>query len=234
MTRLGMTAEEFDQLLADRDLLRAANIKILLSHLACADEPRHPQNRRQLLEFQRASSRLREACPEVLSSFANSSGIFLGEDYHFDIARPGSALYGVNPVPGQENPMCAVVRLSLPVVQKRYLSSEQSVGYGATQNAAAGSWLAVARGGYADGILRAQGGRGWGYAGEVKVPMLGRVSMDSTTFDISALNQAQRQALDFIDVLNGQLTVDEVGGYAGTIGYEILTSLGRRYCRRYL
>ncbi|MGL6159771.1 alanine racemase [Microbulbifer sp.] len=234
MTRLGMSPAELGQLLAERDLLRAADIQLLLSHLACADEPAHPQNARQLECFRRAGGELKTLCPRVSLSLANSSGIFLGDDYHFDIARPGSALYGVNPVPGSPNPMRAVVELSLPVVQKRYVAEESSVGYGATQKAAAGSWLAVARGGYADGILRAQGGRGCGWACDRRLPMVGRVSMDSATYDISALNEAQREALENIEVLNRELTVDEVAGYAGTIGYEILTSLGHRYSRRYL
>ncbi|SHG17539.1 alanine racemase [Microbulbifer donghaiensis] len=234
MTRLGMTPEEFEQLVADRELLAAANIRLLLSHLACADEPAHPQNRVQLEDFKRAGERLRAQCPEVLLSLANSSGIFLGEEYHFDIARPGSALYGVNPLPGTPNPMRQVVELSLPIVQKRHVSSDRSVGYGATQSVSAGSWLAVARGGYADGILRAQGGRGCGWGSGKRLPMVGRVSMDSTTFDISGLSEAEREALESIEVLNGELTVDEVAEYAGTIGYEILTSLGNRYYRRYL
>lgn len=234
MTRLGMSPAELRQLLAERDLLRAADIQLLLSHLACADEPAHPQNARQLESFRRAGEELKALCPQVSLSLANSSGIFLGGDYHFDIARPGSALYGVNPVPGSPNPMRAVVELSLPVVQKRYLAEECSVGYGATQKAAAGSWLAVARGGYADGMLRAQGGRGCGWACGRRLPMVGRISMDSATYDISALSEAQRETLANIEVLNRELTVDEVAGYAGTIGYEILTSLGHRYSRRYL
>jgi alanine racemase len=234
MTRLGMTPEDFDELLADRALLEAADIRLLLSHLACADEPQHPQNQLQLDSFKRASARLREYCPEVLASLANSSGIFLGEGYHFDIARPGSALYGVNPTPNAPNPMRTVVELSLPVVQKRHLSGECLVGYGATQGVSAGSWLAVARGGYADGILRAQGGRGCGWACGRRLPMVGRVSMDSATYDISALSAAERESLNSIEVLNREVGIDEMGANAGTIGYEILTSLGQRYCRSYL
>lgn len=234
MTRLGMTALEFEQLLADRELLRAAEIRLLLSHLACADEPKHPQNATQLRAFQSASTRLREQLPDIQLSLANSSGIFLGEDYHFHITRPGSALYGVNPLPGHASPVRPVVTLSLPLVQLRQLEREQWVGYGATQSVAAGSWLAVARGGYADGMLRAQGGRGWGWALDRRVPMVGRVSMDTAVFDVSALSDSQREALHSIEVLNEHLTVDEVGGYAGTIGYEILTSLGHRYGRRYI
>jgi len=233
MTRLGMTPEEFELLLADRELLRAADIRMLLSHLACADEPGHPQNAHQLRNFKSAGERLRGLCPAIQLSLSNSSGIFLGEAYHFDIARPGCALYGVNPVPGSPNPMRPVVELSLPIVQKRHVSSDCCVGYGATQGVAAGGWLAVARGGYADGILRAQGGRGCGWACGRRLPMVGRVSMDSTTFDITALDDAERESLRAIEILNRHLTVDEVAGYAGTIGYEILTSLGNRYYRRY-
>lgn len=234
MTRLGMTPEEFDALLADRALLRAADIRLLLSHLACADEPDHPQNAQQLQHFRRAGARLREPCPDVELSLANSSGIYLGGEYHFDVARPGSALYGVNPLPGTASPMRAVVTLRLPVLQKRHLCRTQCVGYGAIQCAAAGCWLATARGGYADGILRAQGGRGCAWACGRRLPMVGRVSMDSAVYDISALSGAERDGLESIELLNREITVDEVAGYAGTIGYEILTSLGRRYGRRYL
>ncbi|WP_444891422.1 alanine racemase [Microbulbifer sp. DLAB2-AA] len=234
MTRLGMSPEEFDLLLRDSQLLRSADIRILLSHLACADEPQHPQNNIQLRSFKAAGERLRALCPEVQLSLANSSGIFLGEEYHFDIARPGSALYGVNPIPGTTNPMRSAVALSLPIVQKRFVSREQWVGYGATQQIAAGSWLAVARGGYADGIIRAQGGRGCGWAYGRQLPIIGRISMDSTTFDISALSQEERESLQSIEILNKDLTVDEVAEYAGTIGYEVLTSLGHRYFRRYI
>ncbi|MFC4875603.1 alanine racemase [Microbulbifer halophilus] len=234
MTRLGMTPEEFDQLLADPALLRSADIRLLLSHLACADEPDHPQNALQLRNFQEAAGRLRQRCPDVELSLANSSGICLGGEYHFDVVRPGSALYGVNPVPGGANPMRAVVELRLPVLQKRRLGTGRSVGYGATQQAAAGSWLATARGGYADGILRAQGGRGCGWACGRRLPMVGRVSMDSAVYDIGALSEVERDGLESIELLNREITVDEMAGYAGTIGYEILTSLGHRYGRRYL
>ncbi|MDP5208381.1 alanine racemase [Microbulbifer sp. 2205BS26-8] len=234
MTRLGLSAEEFEHLLRDRELLRLADIRILLSHLACADEPQHAQNIQQLRSFKEAGQRLRTLCPNIQLSLANSSGIFLGKDYHFDIVRPGSALYGINPVPGIPNPMRSTVTLSLPIVQKRHLSQEQSVGYGATQRMAAGSWLAVARGGYADGIMRAQGGRGHGWACGRKLPIVGRISMDSTTFDISALSAKERESLQSIEILNQDLTVDEVAQYADTIGYEVLTSLGHRYFRRYI
>ena len=234
MTRLGMTAEEFDQLLAEPALLGAMDLRLLLSHLACADQPQHPQNAAQLNRFRSAAKRLRAHCPQVRLSLSNSSGIFLGDEYHFDIVRPGSALYGVNPVPGSPNPMRAVVALSLPVIQKRRVSSDCSVGYGATQSVAAGSWLAVARGGYADGILRAQGGRGCGWACGRRLPMVGRVSMDTTVFDICALGEAERDGLENIELLNREITVDEVGNYAGTIGYEVLTNLGHRFARHYL
>ena len=244
MTRLGMGAEEFARLLQQPDVLRAANLRLFLSHLACADEPRHPQNRQQLETFAAACARLREVCPEVEASLANSSGIYLGEEFHFDVARPGCALYGVNPTPGHPNPMSAVVNLRLPVLQVRQLERGAPVGYGATQYASAGSWLAVARAGYADGLLRAQSGRGHGAAvirqgtnnveARIVVPMIGRVSMDTCVFDISALDATQRAELVAIELLNDELTVDQMGAAAGTIGYEILTSLGHRYGRHYL
>nr|WP_277611207.1 alanine racemase [Microbulbifer celer] len=237
MTRLGMGATEFSALLQQRELLRTANLQMILSHLACADEPAHPQNRRQLERFQRSVEALRQVCPDVEASLANSSGICLGEEYHFDVVRPGCALYGVNPCPGYQNPMQPVVNLYLPLLQLREVEADCAVGYGATESVASGSWLAVVRGGYADGLLRTQSGRGWGQAvigsERVTVPMRGRVSMDTTVFDVSALSPTQRAALTGIEILNSVLTVDRMGDAAGTIGYEILTSLGRRYCRRY-
>ena len=238
MTRLGMSAAAFDRLQEDSLLLRGANIQLLMSHLACADEAGHPQNQQQLDRFIAFLDRLRVHCPDVRASLANSSGICLGKEYHFDLVRPGSALYGVNPTPPGNNPMAPVVNLRLPVLQQREISDQCAVGYGATAVAAAGSWLAVVRGGYADGILRAQSGRGRGFAviGErrVEVPMIGRVSMDTSVFDISVLSADERQQLDVIEVLNDSLTVDHMGAAANTIGYEILTSLGHRYCRRYV
>lgn len=241
MTRLGMGQDEFERALQQPELLRAANVRMLLSHLACADEPQHPQNRRQLENFTRASGALKAICPQVEASLANSSGICLGPEYHFDVARPGAALYGVNPCPGVANAMAPVVTLRLPVLQLRQVVQDSPVGYGGTQSVAAGSWLAVVRGGYADGILRAQSGRGRGMAvivddsGETRcpVPMVGRVSMDTCVFDVSVLKDSQRRHLRAIEMLNRDLTVDDMADAADTIGYEILTSLGRRYRRHY-
>ncbi|HEY8568705.1 alanine racemase [Microbulbifer sp.] len=238
MTRLGMGGEEFAQLLQMPELLAAANLQLILSHLACADEPDHPQNPAQLAVFNDFVRELRRICPAVQASFANSSGICLGEAYHFDLARPGSALYGINPLPGRKNPMRQVVSLRVPVLQQREITRDSAVGYGAAGHAAAGSWLAVVRGGYADGILRTQSGRGRGIAiagdEKIAVPMLGRVSMDTCVFDISGLSEVQRNRLEVIELLGDDWTVDDMAAAAGTIGYEILTSLGRRYGRRYL
>lgn len=237
MTRLGMGADEFARLLQAPELLVRANVQLILSHLACADEPEHPQNPAQLAVFNECVSRLRQICPQVQASFTNSSGICLGDAYHFDLARPGSALYGINPLPGNENPMRPVVNLRVPVLQQREITRDSAVGYGAAGSAAAGSWLAVVRGGYADGMLRTQSGRGRGIAiagdEKIPVPMLGRVSMDTCVFDISVLSAAQRAQLEVFELLGEGWTVDDMGTAAGTIGYEILTSLGRRYCRRY-
>ncbi|QIL91440.1 alanine racemase [Microbulbifer sp. SH-1] len=237
MTRLGMGADEFARLLQAPELLTRANVQLILSHLACADEPEHPQNPAQLAAFNEFVSALRRISPPVQASFSNSSGICLGDAYHFDLARPGSALYGINPLPGSDNPMRPVVNLRVPVLQQREITRDCAVGYGATGSAAAGSWLAVVRGGYADGMLRTQSGRGRAIAiagdEKIAVSMLGRVSMDTCVFDISALSAAQRAQLEVFELLGDDWTVDDMGAAAGTIGYEILTSLGRRYGRRY-
>nr|WP_285765280.1 alanine racemase [Microbulbifer sp. NKW57] len=234
MGRLGLSAREVRGLLAQPELLKALNPCMFISHLACADEPAHPLNQQQLSLFSALAAEVRAVLPDIVLSLANSSGIFLGEAYHFDLVRPGAALYGINPEPENPNPLCAVVQLSLPVIQIRHVEKDCTVGYGAAGKMPAGGVMAVARGGYADGLLRAQSNRGSGEVAGVRVPMVGTISMDSTMFDISALPEPQRSEIKEIEVINRNLTVDEVARHAGTIGYEVLTSLGSRYFRRYL
>ena len=201
-----------------------------MSHLACAEDAGHPMNRQQRGLF----DELRAAFPPAPASLANSGGIFLGPDFHYDLCRPGAALYGVSRSTGGPKNMKQVIGLKGKILQVRVVDSESTVGYGATQSVPAGSRLATVAAGYADGYLRSLGNHGHGYAAGVKVPVIGRVSMDLTTFDISAVPPHAIGTGDDIDMICEQHTVDDLAEEAGTIGYEILTALGRRYARHYI
>jgi alanine racemase len=228
MSRLGMAPGEVDRLAADPRALHGVAIDLVMSHLACADEPEHPANALQRRNFET----LRRLLPNARTSLANSSGIFLGSAYHYDLARPGAALYGINPTPGQPNPMRPVIRLSAKVIQTRTVPAGIGVGYGHSFRTTAPLELATISLGYADGWhRRAAGGA---YFHGVRLPFAGRVSMDSIILDISALEPGALKAGDLVDLIDETQTVDDVAGFAGTIGYEILTGLGRRFHRRYL
>ena len=230
MARLGLSPAEVDRLALEPARLGGIDLKAVMSHLACADEPDHPANRAQLAQFEAQRRRL----PPAPASFANSSGIFLGADYHFDLARPGAALYGVAPVPGAPNPMRAVVRLDARVIQTREIAAGDAVGYGYAFTASAPTRIATLSVGYADGWLRSVGRAGIAYIGDRALPIAGRVSMDSLTLDISTLPADMLKPGDFVELLGPHQRIDDVAAAAGTIGYEILTSLGGRYRRRYL
>jgi alanine racemase len=169
---------------------------------------------------------------DVAASFANSSGIFLGPDFASDLARPGCALYGINPTPGSPNPMQQVVTLTAPVLQTRRIAAGTSVGYGASWVAERPSRVATVAAGYADGYLRSLSGKAIASFQGRPVPLIGRVSMDLLTFDVT--DHPELQAGDRLVLIGEGCTPDDLAERAGTIGYEILTSLGARYRRCYL
>lgn len=227
MSRLGMMPSEVETLAGDASLLDGLEVKLVMSHLACADEPDHPANAAQKEAF----DRLRAMLPAAPASLANSSGIFLGTDYHYDLARPGAALYGINPTPGHANPMRAVVRLDAKVIQTRTLDKNTGIGYGHTFRTAGPLRAATISLGYADGWhRRAAAGA---YFNGVRLPFIGRVSMDSIIIDISALPEGALKAGDLVELIGSHQAVDDVAGHAGTIGYEVLTGLGHRFHRIY-
>jgi alanine racemase len=226
MARLGLTSREFTAFIEDRPPI---SWRAVVSHLACADEPEHPLNATQLSRFAAVAARL----PGVPASLAASSGIFLGEAHRFDLVRPGAALYGVNPMPGCPNPLRQVVRLAAKIIQTREIDSGESVGYGAIHVMEAPGRIATVAVGYADGWLRSLSGRGGGYIGDTRVPLLGRASMDLLIFDVSAVDPALTCPGMTIELLGPCYGVDDVAADAGTIGYEILTALGARYHRVY-
>lgn len=227
MSRLGLAEAELAAIEAAPQRLSGITLRLVMSHLACAERQADPMNAEQLARFQAARRRL----PEGPASLANSSGIFLGTAFHFDLARPGVALYGVNPVPGRPNPMRPVVRLSARIVQIREVAAGDAVGYGARWRAAGPRRIATVSVGYADGYLRALSNHARAFAGDVAVSQVGAVSMDTATFDVTDAPQAAEG--DVLELIGPNNPVDLVAGQAGAIGYEILTSLGRRYARAY-
>jgi alanine racemase len=229
MARLGLTPREFDRFVESVAKNGPIGWRGLLSHLACADTRDHPQNEAQRMRFAAAHARL-AGWP---ASLAASSGIFLGCPYHFDFVRPGAALYGVNPQPGTPNPMGQIVRLKARILQIREVDAGQPVGYGAAHVMAAAGRLATVGVGYGDGWLRSSSHRGVGTIGGKGVPLLGRVSMDLAVFDVTGIDPELARPGGFIELLNEAHGVDAAAAEAGTIGYEVLTALGRRYHRVY-
>ena len=227
MCRLGFSPREVMEF--DRLDLEAIDPVLIMSHLVSAEEADNPLNGDQIARF--------EQRPEVLknlpASLANSSGIFLGSAFHFDLCRPGVALYGVNPTPGRKNPMQPVVTLSAPVIQIHEVEEAGTVGYNATYKVSPGSRIATVPVGYADGYLRSAGEQAHArIAGEI-VPVVGRVSMDLITLDVSALPHSSVQPGCMADLIFGPDGIDQLAKAAGTIGYEVLTRLGTRFARRY-
>ena len=229
MSRLGLTAREFVAFADDLSRWKAIRWRALMSHLSCADTPAHALNETQRHRF----AAVRQRVPGVPASLAASSGIFLGPEYHADLVRPGAALYGVNPRPGRPNPLRPAVRLRAKILQIREIDRGESVGYGAAHVMEAPGRVATVAVGYADGWLRSLSRHGCGYIAGTRVPLLGRVSMDLMTFDVSAIDPALTHPGAMIELLGDAYGVDDAAADAGTIGYEILTSLGSRFHRLY-
>ncbi|WP_147105925.1 alanine racemase [Tateyamaria sp. syn59] len=215
MNRLGMEPAEWS---AVRDIAVAQRPTLIMSHLACADEPSHPMNAHQLAEFRAMTDGL-----DVPRSLAATGGTILGPEYHFDMTRPGIGLYGGLPFVDAT----PVVTLDLPVIQVRDVMQGETVGYGNTWTAPRDTRVATVSGGYADGLIRAMGPNATLYAGDVLCPVVGRVSMDLITADVTDLGGDPTE----LQLLGRHQSVDTVADAAGTIGYEILTSLGQRYHR---
>jgi alanine racemase len=229
MTRLGLSAAEVERV-AEHDLLGTLDVRLVMSHLACADEPAHPANAAQRDAF----NGLLRQLPKTRVSFANSGGILLGEGFVHDLARPGLALYGVNPIPEQSVALRPVVRLDARVIQVRSVPKNTAIGYGAAFTSTRPMRLATIAVGYADGWPRHLSDKGAAFAGDVSLPIVGRVSMDSTIIDISALSDDALHLGSLVELIGPHQTLDDVAAKAGTIPYEILTGLGRRYARHYL
>ncbi|NLS19216.1 alanine racemase [Rhizobium sp. P40RR-XXII] len=239
--RLGLPMD--DAIALADDVSRPASFApvLVMSHLACGDDPSNAMNRQQLEAFRKVSA----AFEGIEASLANSAGIFLGSDYHFDLTRPGIATYGGEAVPGLANPMRPVATAEARIIQTRSVKSGETVGYGRALQLTRDSRLAIVSAGYADGYMRSQssGGvplrqtgiaGGHGFIAGHKVPVAGRITMDLTIFDITDLPENLARAGDYVELFGSNISVDEAAKAAGTIGYEMLTSMGLRHERRYI
>jgi alanine racemase len=230
MNRLGMNKAEFEKLVASPDLYKNLDLKFIMSHLSSGEDISSEANETQLKLFKRLSDNF----PGSKKSFANSSGIFLGTEYHFDLARPGAAIYGLNPTPYREtNPMCNTVRLTAPIIQISHIASGSQVGYNGTFQAENDCTIATIPIGYADGYSRAFGNKGIVYINDKPAPVVGRVSMDLVTIDVSGFNENEIYLGQRVEVIGSNCTPDKIAKLSGTIGYEVLTNLGNRFERRY-
>jgi alanine racemase len=235
MNRLGLSPSELSWLAQHPQAMVGPTWRCLISHLANADNPEAPSNAEQLARFWSGRSRL----PRMPSSLSNSGGVFLGLDYHFDLARPGIALYGGHPCGGGSrarppNPMRQTIQVLGRILQIRDVEPGMAVGYGGAHRICSKGRVATVAAGYADGYLRSSGGQAYVYLGLTRLPVIGRVSMDLITVDVTAVQQGEARPGAFVEILGDQLTLDDAAQGAGTISYEVLTGLGSRYHRRYV
>ena len=218
MNRLGLEAPEWE---AVAPLVLEQGPELVMSHLACADEPDHPMNAAQLAEFHAMTDGI-----GVPRSLAATGGILLGPEFHFELTRPGVGLYGGRPHVDAR----PVVGLALPIIQVREVAPGEIVGYSCGYTATQPRLIATVGAGYADGLTRRYSNQATLWDGDVPCPIVGRVSMDLITVDVSHLHNLPRT----LDILGPMQGVDDLADIAGTIGYEVLTSLGHRYTRRYV
>ena len=235
MNRLCLSANQVDEVAALRDLWSAFTLSLVMSHLACADEPKHPKSEAQRNVFDRLRARL----PTAPASLANSAGILLGRAYTYDLVRPGIALYGGKPCATGKNPFKPAVHLKGRILQVRNAAAGETIGYGATRSLKRASRIAIVSVGYADGFFRSlsnkDGEEGLAvYIGAHAAPILGRVSMDLITIDVTHVPERLARRGEWVELIGPNVPAQELAHHAGTIDYEVLTNLGRRAFRRYI
>ena len=241
MNRLGLSLAEAEGLGNKPELVSRIGPSLIMSHLACADYPEHELNALQLERFTKIASLF----PGVPASLANTAAILSGKKYHFNLTRPGIGIYGGEAINLLPNPMQTVVTAEARILQIRHARAGESVGYGASKILDRDTRIAIVSGGYADGFHRAGSGSGvalrttdviagHGAIGDILVPILGRVSMDLTAFDVTDVPEATLSDAEWIELFGKNLPLDDAARACGTIGYELLTGLGHRYQRTYL
>ncbi|MCZ6886588.1 MAG: alanine racemase [Rickettsia endosymbiont of Ixodes persulcatus] len=223
INRLGLSSNEIEQLINNRDLLKGLNLQYIISHLAISEEIDNPYNLEQLNKFK---AYLRYF-PSTKASLANSGGIFLGQDYHFDLVRPGAALYGLKPL--MQNP----ITLKAPIIHLQNLTLDSYIGYNMTFTTKRDSVIATLPLGYADGYSRNFSNQGEVFINGHGVPIVGRVSMDLINIDVTDLPPSDIFLGQEAEIIGNHCTPDKIASIIGTIGYEVLTSLGNRYRRKY-
>lgn len=232
MNRLGFRAEEMEGFFSNPENTDGLDIKTIMSHFSSADEVEKPAAEKQYDLFENTLMHVPQG---IQKSLANSAGIFRDERFHYDMVRPGMCIYGLNPTPHKDNPMRPVVSLSVPVLQIHKAKKGESAGYSETHRFEKDAVLATVSLGYADGFLRHLSSKANLYWNGSPCPVLGRVSMDTVILDISHLSESARPRIgDMMEVIGLHQSADDLAAQAGTIGYEILTSLGARYQRRYI
>ncbi len=228
MSRLGLSPSEVELLISNPSMLADIELRFIISHLASGDEPENAANARQLKAMNAALAHL----PKVSVAFSNSGGCFLDKSYHFDLARPGVALYGVGPS-SDDNPIVPVLTLDARVIQIRTVDKGTAIGYGGAYIAPSKMRVATIAVGYADGWFRCLSNKGSVYYGDTRLPIVGRVSMDSITIDVTALDEDTLKLGSLVELIGEHQSLEDVAADCETIPYEILTSLGDRYARNY-
>ncbi len=229
MNRLGFGAGDAHALFATPSLLQGLDVHWVMSHFACSDEAGHPMNEAQACRF----ANIAQHFPNARKSLANSSGLFRDKAWHYDMVRPGYALYGGNPTPEAVNPVKSVVKLEARILQTYTIRKGESAGYGASHVFEKDTECATLSIGYADGFLRSASNHASLYWQGQACPIRGRVSMDLTIVETGHLQGPHPQPGDWLEVIGPHQSVDDLAASCGTIGYEILTSLGPRYHRLY-
>lgn len=229
MNRLGLTINELYDIIKNPTELKELNVEWIMSHLACGDQPRDIMNEKQLSVFLNAKKEF----PNVKASLANSAGVFLGQSYHLDMVRPGIALYGSGSGSIPSKPLKQVIKLYSRILQIRTLSTGASVGYGASYRVSKATRVATVGLGYADGYLRSLSNCSWVFFNGLRLPVIGRISMDYITIDITQIASEKIKTGDFIEIIGDKFTLDDLATVANTVPHELLTRLGTRHHRIY-
>jgi alanine racemase len=230
LNRLGMPFQEVEKLAAQPDLLNGLELRLIMSHLAIPALANHPMNQSQLADFKSALALL----PKTRASLAASSGSFLGGEYRFDLARIGSSIYGMNPLPNKPNPMQAVTKLEFPILQLQEVPVGKTIGYGCTFKTERVTRVATLGGGFSDGYMRSLSNSGTIWLGDYRAPVIGRVSMDLITIDVTDIPAHLVQPGEMVAILHDLYTVNHLAGEAKTRTTEILCGLGRKPKRQYV
>ena len=233
MSRLGVSINEITSFIESSNSRSIINPLFLMSHLACAGTPENELNKRQLKKFSSVLHKFKKRFPSTKGTIANSAGILLGHDWHFDMVRTGAALYGINPVPKEKNSLKQAVELRARILQIRQVDSKESVGYGATIEVNKNAKLATVSLGYANGFHRSLSNIGKAHINGIEIKIAGILSMDLITFDVSNVPEDILEKYEWVDIISPIHTVDELAYEASTISYELLTALGANIKKEY-